>query len=148
MNASYLLDVNVLVSIIYSGHEHHERAASWFTQVMDREHATWLSCPTTENGAIRLLGKSSICSPPYAAVKVMDDLLALADVFPHQFIPEVFSLGRDPQVDLTRVTSSSQVTDLALLSLAQRHGAFFATMDWRINPVAVVGGQDAYLIIP
>lgn len=78
----------------------------------------------------------------------MDDLLALADVFSHQFIPEVFSLGRDPQVDLVRVTSSGQVTDLALLSLAQRHGAVLVTMDRRIDPAAVLGGQDSYLIIP
>lgn len=47
-----LLDVNVVIALIDPSHVHHDRAHAWFGATGKED---WLSCPTTQNGAVRIV---------------------------------------------------------------------------------------------
>jgi uncharacterized protein len=49
----YLLDVNVLVSLVDPGHIQHDAAHDWFAGSGRESFAT---CPLTENGLMRIIG--------------------------------------------------------------------------------------------
>jgi uncharacterized protein len=50
---TYLLDVNVLIALLDSGHQHHIAAHRWFGQHAD---GTWATCPITELAVMRIMG--------------------------------------------------------------------------------------------
>jgi predicted nucleic acid-binding protein len=50
---TFLLDVNVLISLIDPTHVGHDAAHNWFREVGAASLAT---CPLTENGVIRVVG--------------------------------------------------------------------------------------------
>jgi len=47
-----LLDVNVLVALLDSGHVHHGAASTWLDRHIE---AGWASCPITQTGCLRAL---------------------------------------------------------------------------------------------
>lgn len=49
-----LLDVNLLIALLDSAHQHHVRAVEWFEAV---KLGKWATCPLTENGLIRIVSK-------------------------------------------------------------------------------------------
>lgn len=146
MTGRFLLDVNVLLAIVDENHLHHERAAGWFDSVAPT--STWFSCPITINGAIRILINSSITSAAPTAELAAQRIADLASTSSYQFVTDDIDLTRHPTIDLSRLRSHTQITDVYLLALAVRHGAMFATMDRKIDPGVVSGGDDAYFVIP
>jgi hypothetical protein len=50
---TFLLDVNVLIALLDPAHISHDAAREWFKSA---GHANWATCPTTENGVIRIVG--------------------------------------------------------------------------------------------
>ena len=55
-----LLDVNLLLALFDPEHMHHRRASAWW----DRQQSDgWASCPLTQNGFIRIIGKPSYPNP-------------------------------------------------------------------------------------
>ena len=54
---TFLLDVNVLIALIDPGHVAHDDAHEWFAAT---GQTAWAPCPMTENGVIRIVGKSQI----------------------------------------------------------------------------------------
>ena len=61
-----LLDINVLVALLDSGHVHHQAASTWLDRHLE---AGWASCPLTQNGCLQLLASESYPRPqPVAAV--------------------------------------------------------------------------------
>jgi predicted nucleic acid-binding protein len=140
----YLLDVNVLIALVYEDHEFHERAEDWFFA-----HAVddWVTCPTTENGAIRVVAGPRFPGH-FTHAGVASKLLTFAVSSGHRFIPDNISLLNDPAVDLDAVGTSARLTDTYLLSLAVHENLMLATMDGRLDPSAVVNGDKHLHIIP
>lgn len=132
---SYLLDVNVLIALIDPMHVHHERAHRWFGS---RGRRDWLSCPTTQNGAIRIISNPRYTNtqPPGLVIESLDSLLAVGG---HRFVADEVSL-LDPALDRSRLLSAAQVTDSYLIFLAASVGASLATFDRRIVTSAIPGG--------
>ncbi|QSZ05957.1 hypothetical protein J3P71_13635 [Rhizobium leguminosarum] len=54
---TFLFDVNVLIALFDPHHLYHEPAHRWFRS-LDRD--SWATCPLTENGVARILGKSKL----------------------------------------------------------------------------------------
>lgn len=139
----YLLDVNVLVALVDPTHVHHERAHTWYQQVGQR---SWLSCPTTQNGLVRIISNARYSNSQPIQV-AFASLASLLDAAGHQFVGDAISLLAHP-VDTSRVQSSGQVTDTYLLALAITHDARLATFDTRLVTTAVAGGHAALTHIP
>jgi len=119
-----LLDVNVLLALGWTEHEHHEL-------VLKRLHAEqrWASSAITQLGFIRISSTPGIFSQalsPASAASVLAQLLA--DPL-HAYLTE-----RAPPValDWQNVQGCKQTTDLFLLRLAAERNAKLLTMDRRL----------------
>lgn len=139
----YLLDVNALIALIDPSHVHHERAHSWFDTARDDG---WLSCPTTQNGVVRIVSnpKYSNAQPVAVALRSLD---SLTTVGAHEFLPDSLTL-LGAGINRERLSASSQVTDTYLLALAVSAQARLATFDRRMAASAAHGGAAALFFIP
>jgi uncharacterized protein len=138
-----LLDVNVLISLVDANHIHHRAALLFFPTV--RVHG-WATCPLTENGATRILGRpGNFHGPdsPTAARTLLRSLLAIPG---HQFWSNDISL-MDTSF-FPSLSTSKHLTDLYLLALAVKHGGRLATFDASIDATLIPGGPQALYLIP
>ncbi len=141
---AYLLDVNVLIALIDPAHVHYDTAHAWFKASGRR---SWASCPLTENGFIRIVSHpkypNCIGSPGLAA----DVMARLCRLPGHVFWPEDISVLDNQYIDITRLLSSSQITDSYLLALARAHDGQLATFDNRLVVDAVRNGRAVLHLI-
>ena len=111
-----LLDANVLIALTIEEHEHHERATTWASNLIN-----FSICPIVEGGLIRFLVRSG--ESPIAAV---DLIQRIRDLPSCEFWPDSISYTA---IDLGHVTGHRQVTDAYLVGLARDHGGVLATLD-------------------
>jgi uncharacterized protein len=142
--SGYLLDVNVVIALIDPSHVHHDRAHVWFAASGTKD---WLSCPETENGAVRIVShpRYSNCQPPTVVVESLRSLTAIGV---HRFIPDKISLLDPKTIDADALLSSGQVTDTYLLALAVDAGASLATFDTKLVHTAVPSAAGRLQHIP
>ena len=136
----YLLDVNVLISLIDPAHVRHDDAHHWFAA---KGKKAWATCPITENGVLRIVGNSRYPSTPGNPAAVAGILIVVRDLGSHEFWSDDLSLLDPASVDTTRLLNSAQVTDTYLLALAKAHGGQLVTFDRQLVADAVVGGSSA-----
>jgi uncharacterized protein len=141
----YLLDVNVVISLIDPMHVHHRRAMDWFTS---SGRSNWMTCPTTQNGAVRIMGNANYPQLDLTPSMVIETLRRLTSVGNHTFVPDNISLLNDGHIDAEGLRRSAQVTDSYLLALAASVDASLATFDRRIDTNAVRLGRDRVFLIP
>jgi toxin-antitoxin system PIN domain toxin len=141
---TFLLDVNVLIALIDSGHIQHDAAHGWFAA--HGGHA-WATCPLTENGVLRIVGHPRYPNSPGSPAAVMPVLAGLCALPGHVFWPDDISLVDSTRVDAGRLLSSGQLTDSYLLALAHAHQGQLATFDRRLVTDAVHGGSQAVHLI-
>lgn len=115
---SYLMDTNVLISVLDSRHVHHLPVSEWFEGLSGLATAT---CPTVENGAIRYLVRTGINAPD-----ALDALLELKQDGRVAFVPESDSMAT---TSLTGVTGHRQITDVYLCQIATSTDRKLATFD-------------------
>lgn len=143
--SAYLLDVNVVIALIDPSHLHHDRAHTWFSTTGKSD---WLSCPTTQNGAIRIVSHPRYSNAQPSPGGVVESVRSLTGVGNHRFIPDKISLLDHRRVDADALLSSAQVTDTYLLSLAVDSEAALATFDVGLVTAAVPSGADHILHVP
>jgi toxin-antitoxin system PIN domain toxin len=139
-----LLDVNVLIALLDPAHEFHEAAHAWFER--NREFG-WATCPITENGCLRILGKPAY---PYLGLtvdKIRNILAEFCASGNHLFWPDSISVLDDAYFDLAGAGPKS-LTDLYLLALTTVHSGRLITFDRGIHWKCVVAaGSDAVEVI-
>ncbi|KAB2638416.1 MAG: PIN domain-containing protein [Verrucomicrobia bacterium] len=138
-----LLDINVLIALVDTGHVHHASAKRFF--ISAQPHG-WATCPIIENGFLRILGRSKGVYGPDSPTAARILLLSLLALPGHQFWPDDASLT-DTRI-FRSLPSSKQLTDLYLLGLAVQHGGRFATFDQGIDASLIPGGPAACFFIP
>jgi uncharacterized protein len=135
----FLLDVNVLITLIDPAHVQHDQAHQWFAE---SGHKAWATCPLTQNGVLRIVGNTRYPNSPgtpAAVAELMGRFLALPG---HKFWPDdVTLLGS--RVHTARLLDSGQVTDSYLLALAAAHGGKLATFARSLVTDAVVRGRES-----
>lgn len=137
-----LLDVNVLIALLDAEHIHHAAATRFFENIGP---AGWATCPLTENGLLRILGKA-IAGGGGSPEEVRTRFRAWCDYRGHQFWPDDVSLA-DTRI-FPSLPGSKALTDLYLLGLAVKHGGRFATFDAKVDPSLIPGGPQAFYLIP
>ena len=138
-----LLDVNLLIALLDTGHVHHRIATDWLGAHIEEG---WASCPITQNGCLRILSLESYPRrQPVAAVAARLREATLTRW--HTFWPDDSSLLDETSFDTDRLLGSRQITDAYLLGLAARHDARFVTFDQGIDLRSVHGAADPHLLI-
>lgn len=137
-----LLDVNVLIALLDSGHLHHRSATAWLSRHVRQG---WASCPLTQNGCMRIMSSSSYANPQSVGVMAARLTEATNDAS-HEFWPDVVSLLDEGVVRWQRVLGSRQLTDVYLLALAVARNACFVTFDHGIPVDSVDGAQARHVV--
>ena len=124
--SAYLLDVNVLVSLIWPAHAFHPSVHTWFSRHSRRG---WATCPITQAGFVRVVSNPSFSrdavTPDEALTILVDNLQRPS----HQFWADEIGIDIATQPFRQRVVGHQQVTDAYLLGLAMHHKAKLATLD-------------------
>lgn len=140
----YLLDVNVLISLIDPAHVQHDQVHEWFGRVGRKAFAT---CPITENGLLRIVGHPRYSNSPGPPSAVVATLAAIRSLPGHAFWPDSISLVDNALVDPDLLSSHGRVTDSYLLALARANNGKLATMDQKLATEVVTGGGAALVLI-
>ncbi|MGF1531338.1 MAG: TA system VapC family ribonuclease toxin [Puniceicoccaceae bacterium] len=123
-----LLDVNVLIALADSGHPHHATANQFFPQA---QLGGWATCPITENGLLRIVGRQKANFDSYSPTLARTLLRGILAKSGHQFCSDEISL-MDARI-FPVLSASKHFTDIYLLGLAVKHEGRFATFDHNIN---------------
>ena len=140
----FLLDANILIAILDPEHTFHGRCQEWFEST---GHRHWHTCPTTQNGVIRVLsgaGYPSGRQRPNEAIERLESLLPLGR---HQFLADKLSMLDRQVFNRERLGGTKQVTDTYLLGLAVTAGVTLATTDRRIDAATVFGSEGHLLVL-
>ena len=129
---THLLDASVLIALVVSEHEHHDRASEWFQQVAEPGVAL---CPITEGALGRFLFRTG-----ESAAGVAQLLAALHNHPSVDFWPDSISYV---DVPLSRIRGHRQLTDAYLVALAASRKAVLATLD---RPLAATWPEHVLLI--
>lgn len=115
----YLLDANVLISLVNQSHLHHSRARDWFLRL----NPQFATCPITQGALVRHYFRDTESPLPGGAI----DLIAHIEKMPgHEFWKDDVSYSA---IQLTGIIGYRQVTDAYLAGLARKHKGKLATMD-------------------
>lgn len=139
-----LVDVNVLIALIDPGHIYHDCAHDWFAAAADDG---WATCPTVENGAVRILGHPKYVGDPGSVAAAASLIAPLLRHPTHRFWPDEISIFADEMVDVGRLGSTGRITDAYLLASAVFRGGKLVTLDRRLSPLGVQGGREALHLI-
>ena len=137
----YLIDVNVLIALVDPLHVHHKKVSHWF---LNSHLEGWATCPITENGFVRILGHPNYPNGSGSTDSARELLIRLCMQPGHQFWPDAISIREENGYSLPL---SKHLTDYYLLVLAISRNARLATLDTRIDPEMLYGGQGALLLI-
>lgn len=137
-----LLDVNVLLSLLDSAHQHHRVSVSWFREVA--VVSGWATCPLTENGFIRIISHPNYPNIRLSPAMAANSLAAFKAGFPgiHHFWPDAICMTDTRLFDLSILTSPRQLTDAYLAALAHSHSGHLATLDRGVPWRAVRGAAS------
>jgi toxin-antitoxin system PIN domain toxin len=141
---AWLLDINVLIALLDINHTLHARAVTWF---LDQGRHDWRTCPTTQNGLIRIMSGRAYGPTRFATGDIADRLRTVMHATTHSFLPDDATLLDSDVVDLSLIGTGGDVTDAYLLRLATAHGITLVTMDGRLDPTAVVNGDRHLYVI-
>ena len=122
----FLLDVNTLVALCWSGHAHHASALGWF-----KEHAKqgWATCAFTQAAFVRVILQPAFSGEPLQANQLIE-LLARTTAHPqHRYLEIDFDMRRVQQACTGGLLGHRQITDAWLLTTAIRHDARLVTFD-------------------
>lgn len=117
---TWLLDGNVLVSLVVDSHVHHERAHRWFGTLQRHRFAT---CVVTQGTLLRVHMQTAADGSAVAAWRA---LRAVVDHPRHDWWDEGLGFLDVPHRHLQ---GSGQVTDAWLAELARRRRGRLATFD-------------------
>lgn len=125
-----LFDVNVLVALLWPGHEFHARAQRWFTQ---NAQQGWASCAITQAGFVRITSNRAFSN---VAISTRDSLEVLRGSLRHpghRFWTEDISVPDALAQFGRRLLGHQQVTDAYLLGLAMHKKGRLATFDTNLT---------------
>lgn len=139
---AYLFDVNVLLAMFDTGHEHHLAARYWWATRTEDE---WCTCPITENGFLRIASGNGYPRIEEQLPELIAMFRNLCRAPDHRYWPaDIFLTDVVPE---NAHITSAKTTDIYLLALAIAHGGKLATFDRKIPAHLLAGGPEALELI-
>lgn len=142
---TFLLDLNVLLTLHDPLHPHYEPVSRWFAQRAARSFAT---CPITQSGLIRLLTRGLPGLEPFDSAEAREALSRVVRRPGHIFWPDAPSWLESTQPFLDRLQGHRQTTDAYLLGLALHNKGKLATLDQGIRHLAGPEFSHSVELIP
>jgi uncharacterized protein len=140
-----LLDVNVLLSLAWSNHPHHNAAHAWFAQ---NAPAGWATCLLTQIGFLRLSLNPQIVGVALDCQSALAELAGLMAHPNHHFVDVAPTITGAPFDELIpKIVGHQQITDATLLHLARFQGMKLVTLDQSISAICPWSGH-LEIIIP
>ena len=139
----HLLDVNVLVALVWRGHESHEKAQNWFAQ---HSKSGWATCPLTQAGCVRILSNPAFSRNPSTPQQALKLLSVNLDHPSHLFWPDDLTFAQAVEPMERQLVGHRQVSDAYLLGLAIRRKARLATLD-RSVPALLPRDKQAAVVV-
>ena len=121
-----LLDVNVLLALAWSNHQHHLAAHRWFDETKSRPFAT---CSLTQLAFIRLSSNSSFTSEAVTPREAASLLHKMCEDKGHEFWE---SPAADNAMLFQHARGHQQVNDAWLVEVARQNNGLLATFDKRL----------------
>jgi uncharacterized protein len=133
----------MLLALFDDNHVYHRLAENWWD-----EHRTdgWASCPTTQNGFLRVISKPIYKHP----IKLADALLLLRsqiELSDHELWPESLSLLDASVFNHGYILGPNQITDAYLLALAVENNGQLVTFDRGIPLNAVHRAEQRHIVV-
>jgi len=138
-----LFDVNALVALTLTSHQHH-RVAHRFLAGLD---GAWATTGLTEAGLFRLLLNPRITGSQRMAADIAGILAGIRTDPRWTFLEDSTSLA-DPLVDTSVLMGHRQVTDLHLVNLVARQGGVLATFDAAIPSWLALKDRRHVVVMP
>jgi uncharacterized protein len=139
-----LLDVNLLISLAWPNHVHHQAAQHWFR---DRAREPWATTPITESGFVRVSSNRSAIPTAVTPAEALTLLSRIRKVPNHVFLPDdLEAVVGEGYLPPSRIVAHRLVTDAHLLALARHHGAHLATLDRGLVAMAGHEASDVILV--
>ena len=142
---TYLLDVNVLVSMTWPNHVHHRSIRRWFERC---GRASWATTPVTQCGFVRVSSNRAAIPDAVTVGEAVTQLARMCAHPGHVFLPDDVGgvVGTPDFVAVQGLLSHRLVTDAHLVALARRHGARLVTLDRGVRSL-VPADEDAVVLV-
>ncbi len=124
-----LLDINVLVALLWTNHEHHPAARDWFKA---HQRDGWATCPLTQAGFVRISSNPRIFSDAPSPAKAVEVLKGNLNHPSHHFWKDEIPIAQAVTPFGSRFTGHQQVTDAYLFGLAIHKRGVLVTFDTTI----------------
>jgi toxin-antitoxin system PIN domain toxin len=135
-----LLDSNVLIALLWRGHEFHQTAQRWFSR---NARNGWATCALTQAAFVRIVSNPAFspnAASPAAAIALLESNLN----HPHHRYWREEGTFLDAIRDFAeRIQGHRQVTDAYLLGLALLHKGRLVTFDRGIAGLLPHGGRHS-----
>jgi toxin-antitoxin system PIN domain toxin len=140
----FLLEVNVLISLVRPKHSGHETVMEWFKSA-GRPH--WATCALTEAGFVRVVSNPRFTSQAVEVREARQILSELTALPGHQFWSLDFGFADAVRLVEARFFGHQQVTDTYMLTLAIRNKGKLVTQDRRLLYLAGKEFADHILLL-
>lgn len=141
--ASTLFDVNALVALALTTHQHHHAAHRYLADL----RGPWATTPFTEAALVRLLLNPLVTGSHREAAEVAAILKGMRTDPRWTFLEDSTSLCA-AHVDTSVLMGHKQVTDLHLVNVAASHGAVLASFDAAMVGWLAPADRHHVLVIP
>ena len=122
----FLLDVNVLISLVRPKHSAHEKVMQWFRS---DGRTQWATCAFTEAGLIRVVSNPRFSAQAITVGEALQLLFELTALPGHQFWSLGFGFVEAVKPIQERFLGHQQATDAYLLALAIKNQGKLVTQD-------------------
>lgn len=142
-----LLDVNVLVTLLWSPHALHRAAMKWFLQ--NSRHG-WATCSLTQAGFVRVISNPSVDAAAPSPAKALGLLKLSTESNPyHRFWGDAIPITAIEPDLRNRIRGHNQITDAYLLAMSIHHNSTLVTFDARMQSLAPKGSAeyDALIVL-
>ncbi|MBA2353000.1 MAG: PIN domain-containing protein [Burkholderiales bacterium] len=143
--SGFLLDVNVLVSLLWPAHIHHEAAQKWFAE---NSRNDWATTPITQAAFVRIVSNPAFSRDAVVPDIALELLLHNLKHRHHRFWPDDLGYGESVADFRPRLIGHKQVTDAYLLGLARHHKGKLATFDQGISGLTTRDDQKLIELLP
>jgi uncharacterized protein len=122
----FLLDVNVLIALLWPGHEAHTRAQRWFARNAEEG---WATCAMTQAGFVRIVSNPAFSQRVVSPRDALEVLGGSLQHPAHHFWTEDIGATEALAPFGRRLLGHQQITDAYLLGLAIHKKGRLATLD-------------------